>query len=217
MCGDTTEGLDVSHALELYTRVTFAQNLLPELRASPAARVISVMAAGMENARLLDVNDLKLEKPGAWFVAGTQFHMGMMNTLVLEKLAEEPENAGIVFIHSHPGIVRTGNLFRGWGEDSWGPWLSATFFDPILRLFAISLEESAERYLYQVTSGAFGGKGLRGDGVEGKTTRGKESGGLFLVSKKCNTVANEGEMIKLRAKAGDVVWETVQGIVGPYS
>jgi NAD(P)-dependent dehydrogenase (short-subunit alcohol dehydrogenase family) len=215
-CRDTEEGLDISHALELYTRITFTQNVLPQLRASPAARVISVLAGGMETARFLDVGDLTLEKPGAWFVAGTQFHMGMMNTLTLEKLAEEPENAGIVFIHSHPGIVRTGNLFRGWSEGSWGPWLSAIFFDPILRLFAISCEESAGRYLYQVTSEAFGGKGPKGGGVVGKTTRGKESGGLFLVNRKCDAVANEKEMVKLRAKAGDVVWDTVQGIVRPY-
>lgn len=170
----------------------------------------------METARFLDVDDLTLNKPGAWFVAGTQFHMGMMNTLVLEKLAEELENAGIVFIHSHPGIVRTGNLFRGWSEGSWGPWLSAIFFDPILSLVAISFEESAERYLYQATSGAFGGKGPKEDGVEGKTTRGKDSGGLFLVNMKCNSVANEKEMVKLRAKAGGAVWETVQSIVRPY-
>ncbi|KAH3911698.1 hypothetical protein HBH56_127370 [Parastagonospora nodorum] len=213
---NTEEGLDISHALELYTRITFTQNLLPELRASPAARVVSVLAGGMETARFLDVGDLTLEKQAAWFVARTQLHVGMMNTLTLEKLAEEPENAEIVFIHSHPGIVRTGNLFRGWDEGSWGPWLSAIFFDPILRLVAISFEESAERYLYQVTSEAFGGKGPKGGGVVGKTTRGKESGGLFLVNRKCDAVANEKEMVKLRAKAGDVVWDTVQGIVRPY-
>ncbi|EAT87083.2 hypothetical protein SNOG_06019 [Parastagonospora nodorum SN15] len=214
-CRDTEEGLDISHALELYTRITFTQNLLPELRASPAARVVSVLAGGMETARFLDVGDLTLEKQAAWFVARTQLHVGMMNTLTLEKLAEEPENAEIVFIHSHPGIVRTGNLFRGWDEGSWGPWLSAIFFDPILRLVAISFEESAERYLYQVTSEAFGGKGPK-ECVVGKTTRGKESGGLFLVNRKCDAVANEKEMVKLRAKAGDVVWDTVQGIVRPY-
>ncbi|KAH5707673.1 hypothetical protein HBI81_243540 [Parastagonospora nodorum] len=195
---NTEEGLDISHALELYTRITFTQNLLPELRASPAARVVSVLAGGMETARFLDVGDSTVEKQGAWFLAGIE------------------HNAGIVFIHSHPGIVRNGNSFRGWGEGSWGPWLSAIFFDPILMLVAIIFGESAERYLYQVTSEAFGGKGPKGGGLVGKTTRAKESRGLFLVNRKCDAVAKEKEMVKMRAKAADVDWDIVQGIVRPY-
>lgn len=171
----------------------------------------------METARLLDVEDLNLQKPGAFGFIATQFHMGMMNTLILERFAEKPANKYVVFIHSHPGIVRTGNLFRGWNEGSWGPWLSAIFFNPILRLFAISFRESAERYLFQVTSGAFGGPGPKIESIlVGRTTRGEETGGLFLVSRKCDTVMNEKEMAKLRVKAQDVVWEKVHEIIGQY-
>jgi NAD(P)-dependent dehydrogenase (short-subunit alcohol dehydrogenase family) len=214
---NTEEGLDTAHALALYTRVTFTIQLLPLLRTAPHARVISVLAGGMENARLLDVSDLNFEKPSAfrWFGV-SQFHMSMMNTLALEKLADDPENSTITFIHSHPGLVRTGNLYRGWTQGSWGPWLCAITIDLVIRLFGISFEESAERYLYQVTSGAFGGAGPIQEGVRGKSTRGREDGGLFLVSKKCDVVENQKEMGKLREKAGNVVWDKVQEIVVPY-
>lgn len=142
--------------------------------------------------------------------------MGIMGTLTLERLAERKENQSIVFIHSHPGIVKTGNLFRGWGEGSWGPWLCGVFFDPILMLFAFSLKESAERYLYQITSGTFGGKGPTLPGVSGRTTRGENTGGLFLVSKHCDAVMNEKELAQLRVTAQYIVWEKVYNIISPY-
>jgi hypothetical protein len=117
---DTSEGLDISHALEYYSRICFVENLLLQLRASVNARVISVLSGGMERDRLLGVEDLNLERPGAFGGLATQCHMGIMGTLTMEQIAEEKENAGIVFIYSHSGIVRTGNLFRGWQEGLWG-------------------------------------------------------------------------------------------------
>jgi hypothetical protein len=50
----------------------------------------------------------------------------------------------------------------------------------------------------------------------GRTTKGEEKGGLFLVSRKCDAVMNEKEMEKLRIKAQDAVWEKVHEIIGPY-
>ena len=106
----------------------FVENLLPQLRASGRARVISVLAAGIEYERFLDVNDLNLDRKGYFGVLlGTQLHMGIMGTLTLERLAEQEENRSVAFIHSHPGIVRTGNLFRGSPEASWGPWFTTVF------------------------------------------------------------------------------------------
>lgn len=216
MTKDTTEGLDISHALTLYTRICFTQALLPLLRASTYPRVISVHSGGLERAYFLDTTDLNLERPGAFSATRTQTHMGMMNTLVLERLAELPENGNVVFIHSHPGIVRTGNLYRGFVEGSWGMWMAGCVMDPVMRLLAFSDEESAERHLYIVTSGAFGGNGPL-LGVKGRTARGGEQGGLFSVNWKCDAVSNEKSMAKLREKAGEMVWEKVQVIIGPYA
>lgn len=164
----------------------------------------------------LDINDLNLEQPGAFGPIVTQMHMGIMGTLTLERLAETKENHSVVFIHSHPGVVRTGNLFRGWQEGSWGLWAVTYFFDPILRLLAYTSDESAQRHLYQATSGTFGGKGPKLPGIEGRTTRGELTGGLFPVSYKCDTVMNETEMAKLREKAQDAVWAKTHEILGPY-
>ncbi|KAH7361245.1 hypothetical protein BKA66DRAFT_573592 [Pyrenochaeta sp. MPI-SDFR-AT-0127] len=213
---NTSEGLDVSHSLSFYSRICFVENLLSHLRASGRARVISVLGGGIESARALDINDLNLENPGAFGAIVTQRHMLIMGTLTLERLAERKENHSIVFIHSYPGIVRTGNLFRGWGEGSWGPWMAAIFMDPILMLFAFSFDESAERHLYQATSGAFGGRGPTIPGIVGQTTRGEHVGGLFLVNQRCDTVMNEKELAKLRQTAQEAVWTKAHQIVNPY-
>jgi hypothetical protein len=171
-----------------------------------------VHSGGLETACLLNIEDLALEKSGAFGAMATQLHMCNMGTLTLERLAEMPENQGIVFVHSHPGIVRTGNVYRGWKEGAWGPWL----MDPVLMLFAFSWEESAARHLYLVTSGTLGGLGPELQGSLGQTTRGEERGGLFLVNRHCDTVRNEKELSKLRTTAGDAVWMKVQEIISPH-
>ncbi len=99
--------------LEFYARFCFTQNLIPLLRSSGRARVISVRAGGTESEWFFKPDDLLLEAPGTFGGMATMVHMVNMATLALERLAEMPENRNIVFIHAHPGIVRTGNLFRG--------------------------------------------------------------------------------------------------------
>jgi hypothetical protein len=175
------------------------------LRASPAGRVLTVGGGGIETACLLNVADLGLEAPGAFGPMSNQLHMATMMTLFLERLASMPTNKNIIFMHTTPGIVRTGNVYRGWKEGAWGPYV----MDIVLRLFAYSLEEAAERHLYLVTSGAFG------DGKE-KTAKGEVGGGLFLVNRKGDAVRNERELGKLRKVAGEKVWEKVKQVVEPY-
>jgi hypothetical protein len=141
--------------------------------------------------------------------------MGIMGTLTLERLAEMPENGGVVFMHTQ-ARVRTGNLYRGLKEGSWGYWLGAGLLDPIVWLLSYSEGEAAERYLYQVTSAAFGGKGVVLERVVGKTTRGEDKGGLFLVHTTCDTVMNEKGLKKLRVNAQEKIWAKMQEIVGPF-
>jgi hypothetical protein len=172
----------------------------------------------MEGDYFFNADDLLLEAPGAFGAMASVRHMGNMNTLALERIAQMPENKNIVFMHCHPGGVRTGNLFRGFQEGSWGSWLAATFMDPVIWLMAYGEEEAAERYLYQITSAAFGGKGIPlGAGViAGKDTKGGREGSLFLVHHTCETTLNEEKLRKLRVSAQDKVWIKTQEIVGPY-
>ncbi|KAF2022399.1 NAD(P)-binding protein [Aaosphaeria arxii CBS 175.79] len=212
----TSEGVDISHALEYYSRICFVENLLPQLRASGSARVISVNSGGMETHHGFNVDDLQLKNAGLLWVAYTKIHNGVMCTLTLERLAEKNENHDIVFIHSHPHIVRTGNLYRSWNPGSWGLWFATWFIDPLLMLIAYTFKESAERHLYLVTSGRFGGNGPKIPDIAGTTTRGQLKGGLFLANHKCDTVKNEKELVKLRSMAQNKVWDTTYDIIGPY-
>ncbi|KAL6702744.1 hypothetical protein ACN47E_000978 [Coniothyrium glycines] len=214
----TSEGLDLCHALTVYSRMCFAENLLPLLRASGRARVISVQAAGMESTKFFLVDDLMLDTvSAAGRILRTQLHLGVMQTLYLERLAEAKENSGVVFMHSHPGIVRTGNLYRGFDAGSWGSWLASITIDPVLMIVGYSFEESADKFAYQVVSGVFGRGVPRPDGSTGLTTRGRATGGLFLVDRNCDTVANEIELKKLRAVASQSVWEKVIEVISPYT
>jgi len=182
--------------------------------------VISVRAGGMETDWFFKPDDLLLEAPGAFGGMTTMIHMINMATLSLERLAAMPENKNIVFIHAQPGSVRTGNLFRGFKEGSWGSWAAWMFMDPVIRIMTYREEEAGERYVYQITSAAFGGKGvpLREGVVEGKNTVGQKDGGLFLIWHTCETTLNEKPLARLRASgAQDKVWAKTQEIVGPYA
>jgi hypothetical protein len=176
-----------------------------------------VYCAGTERAAWLNIEDLNLEKPGAYGTWSSQTHMTMMNTLTLERYAEMPENHGITFLHNNPGIVRTGNLYRGFDPGSWGSWAAALLMDPVLMVVGFSFEESTMRHVYQVTSGTFGGKGPRVPGVTGLTTRGMEKGGLFLVNGKCDVINNEWQLVRLRERGAEAVKAKVEEIIGPYT
>jgi hypothetical protein len=175
-----------------------------------------VLSGGLERSEKLIVDDMNLEKPGAFGPIATQTQMGVMGTLTLEHIAETDENKDIAFIHSYPGAVNTGNLGRGWTKGSWGPWLINLVVQPLILLLGISVKESAERHLYMATSGAFGGKGPTLPGIHGTTTRGTASGGLFLVNQNCDTVTNEKNLAELRVSAQGKVWCKTMEILRPY-
>ncbi|KAF9879554.1 short chain dehydrogenase reductase family protein [Colletotrichum karsti] len=108
---DTTEGLDVTHALEYYGRMLFTLSLLPLLRASPSPRVLTVLGGSVLSNKLI-VDDLNLERPGNFGGIQSQAHMNTMNTLFLDRLSTDPMNDNITFVHNWPGAVDTGNMDR---------------------------------------------------------------------------------------------------------
>lgn len=169
----------------------------------------------MENANI-DLEDLNLEKPGNWGGYKIQSHSITMMTMSMEQLAEG--NQDVAFLHAYPGLVKTGNLNRGW-RDRWIlQALANIVLVPVFLLAAFSIQESGERMVYLMTSGKYGERGVRlGEGVvPGVTTRGEEKGGLFLVNWKGATILNEKTLPKLRCRAQETIWDKTMEVVGAY-
>lgn len=102
---ETAEGLEITQALEYYSRMLFIQHLLPLLREAESSRVISVLGGGMERASGILVDDIELRKPGNYGPFYGQMHCIGLNTIFMDKLARE--NPEVTFIHSHPGWCNT--------------------------------------------------------------------------------------------------------------
>jgi NAD(P)-dependent dehydrogenase (short-subunit alcohol dehydrogenase family) len=111
---ETSEGLELSQSLEYYSRKLFILQLLPQLKAAEAPRVVSILSGGMEREGLVDLDDLDLKKPGNFSGVKAQVQYGIMITCTMDKLAID--NPEVTFIHSWPGLVDTGN---GESTDLW--------------------------------------------------------------------------------------------------
>lgn len=215
---ETAEGLEIVQSLEYYTRMLFIIHLLPLLRKAEAPKVISVLAGGLEWASAVDLDDLDLKKPGNFGARKTRAQYPAMNTMTLERLANE--NSNVTFIHSWPGLVNTGNVRRGLDPDRTSifmVWLVWLILEPIISLFATSDEVAGQRQLFQCTSAAFGGNGISWKGKLGVNTLGRTAdNGLFLVNYKCNCTPNAKAVALLREKAQGKIWDHTQDVLRPY-
>ncbi|KAI3393159.1 hypothetical protein diail_4684 [Diaporthe ilicicola] len=211
---ETAEGVEMAQSLEYYSRVLFVLHLLPLLGAAEAPRVISVLMGGKEMATI-DPDDLDMMRPRSFFGVKAQMQYGIMNTMALEKLADE--NPGVTFIHSWPGWVNTGNVRRGRDPNSILAWLLWLILEPLIFLFSFSDDESAQRHLFQSTSAAFGGRGVPWKGKPGVNSWERQANGLFLVDLKCDCTPNAKVMPRLREKAQGKIWDHTLEILRPYS
>ena len=211
---ETAEGLEVVQSLEYYSRISFVLHLLPLLRKAEAPRVVSVLGGGLERLSSIDLGDLDLKKPGNFGAIKAQGQYTGMNTMALDKLATD--NPDVVFIHSWPGWVNTGNARRTVDPNSIMGWVVWLVIEPLVRLFGFSDDESAQRHLFQCTSAAFGGHGVPWKGKPGVNTLGKQGEGLFLVNLKCTSTPNAKVMPVLREKAQAKVWEHTEEVLRPY-
>ena len=215
---ETAEGLEIVQSLEYYSRMLFILHLLPLLRKAEAPKVISVLAGGLEWASAVDLDDLDLKKPGNFGARKARAQYPAMNTMTLERIANE--NTNVTFIHSWPGLVNTGNVRRGLDPDRtsifmvWFVWL---ILEPIISLFATSDEVSGQRHLYQCTSAAFGGNGVSWKGKPGINSLGESANnGLFLVNYKGDCTPNAKAVALLREKAQIKIWDHTQDVLRPY-
>lgn len=210
---ETAEGLEIAQSLEYYTRMLFVLHLLPLLEAAEAPRVISVLAGALVKTSI-NLDDMDLKRPENFGGVSAQMQYGAMNTMFLEKLADE--NPNITFIHSWPGIVNTGNVRRSADPNSFMGWVFWLIFEPIIYLIALSDEESGQRHLFQCTSALFGGRGISWTGKTGVNSMNEPANGLFLVNNKCDCTPNVKVMPILREKAREKVWHHTQKTLQPF-
>ncbi|GAP88661.2 putative short chain dehydrogenase reductase family protein [Rosellinia necatrix] len=211
---ETAEGVEVAQSLEYYGRVLFVRQLLPLLRAADAPRVVSVLGGGLERASV-NVDDPGLRAPGSFGSVAAQAQYVTMNTVALERLADD--NPGVTFVHSWPGWVNTGNVRRGLDPDSTVMrWVVSLVLEPLIRLFSLGHDESAQRHLFQITSAAFGGRGTPWGGKPGTNSRLQHGNGLFLVNYKCDCTPNAKVMPLLREKATAKIWSHTEDVLRPY-
>lgn len=160
---ETKEGLDRKLALDCYSRLRFTENLLPLLRhASPGssnqqgdgatsadARVITVLGGG--NEKPVDVEDLAVERNCT--VKAATNHAVTMTTLYFQRLSAVPENSGVAFFHTSPGMVKTnGDRYLGVLMRS-----LVTFVSWAFRAWVSTAQESGERHLWAEASDTFDG------------------------------------------------------------
>ncbi|MCJ1472917.1 hypothetical protein MMC13_001566 [Lambiella insularis] len=210
---ETAEGLEIAGSLEYYSRMLFTLHLLPLLKEAKAPKVISVLAGGKE-ATTIDLDDLDLKKPKNYSGYYAQLLYATMNTTTLERLANE--HPRVTFIHSYPGWVDTGNMRRGPDPNSITDWLFRFIVGPLISPFSFSDEESGQRYLFQSTSSAFGGRGVPWEGKPGVSSLKKQTGGLFLVDHKCECLVDSKVMPVLREQAQGRIWDHTEEVLGPY-
>ena len=137
-----------------------------------------------------------------------------LTTVTLGHLAAEPANQDVVFIHNHPGAVKTEIFKNGWGEKP----VDITLVPPAI-LTGMSPETSGERSLYLITSAQFGGKGVPlPEGVVGGVTIAKtESGALFCVNDQIDCFQLDSVLGKIKSKNADaIMWNKTQEALAPY-
>jgi hypothetical protein len=207
----TSEGHGVVQTLEYYSRMLFVQQLLPQLKRANAGRVISVAGGGLETTRI-DLEDLDLKKNFSSF-KGQPLYL-TQNSLYMEQLADD--NPEVTFTHAWPGFVDTGNLWRSVDRNSWMGWVFWLTLQPLISLLTYTDDEAGDRYLFQSTSAAFGGKGVEWHGRPARNSYDKEANGLYLVNHRCDCTPNAKTMATLRKEARGKNWAHTQSVLGPY-
>jgi hypothetical protein len=197
----------------------FITHLLPLLNASFSIRptynprVISILGAGFEDATI-PLDDLDLRNPQNFSLQKIAKQGATLNTLALAHLAADPENQEVVFIHNHPGEVKTDIFKNGWG----GKTPDNGEMSPGVKM-GMAPEVSGERSLYLITSSKFGGKGvpLPYGEESGLTITKTGRGALFCINEQLECIQQESVLGQLKLKnADEIVWEKTQEVLKPY-
>jgi len=211
----------MSQTVSYYSHIVFINRLISKVRAAAAAktgttRIINILAAGQETTNIF-LDDLTLKGPDRFNIPNFAGHAATTVTLALKRIAEEPENKDIVFIHAHPGRVSTDLFKKSWGETG----IPADAAGPPPGTFTQSTpEESGERSLYLITSAEYGGNGVAvPEGRQpGQTLTHGTAGSLFSVDDKMQIVQQDELLVDLeKMNATQKIWDhTVEALNSRY-
>lgn len=205
---ETPEGLDHKMAVNYYSRMRFALNLMPELtkagKSHELSRVLTVLAAGSEAD--IDMDDMDLQKN--YTLHACLSHCVMMTDFMMEELAKRyPQTS---FSHSYPGTVKSGITNSLTGPIRLGVKVLYSVMTP----WILNFRESGERHMFQITSSMYKAK----DGVAGIPLNGgldiavgmdgQKGSGAYLLDWDGRPAGDMAILARYRAKnAGPKIWE----------
>ncbi|KAJ7091713.1 NAD(P)-binding protein [Mycena crocata] len=139
---ETEEGIDRKLAVHYYARWRFIKDLLPALenaqKAGEDAKAMSVLAAGMGGP--IDLDDLGLKN--SFSLSNAAAAAPTYNDLMVNAFASRhPE---VSFVHSNPGLVRSGAMKA---SDS-ALMRASNFLMTLTTPFSYSVTEAGERLLH---------------------------------------------------------------------
>ncbi len=134
----TEEGFELKLVLHAYTRFLLTHDLLPLLRLgtdndeSAGGRVLSVLSGGVHGP-FTDWADADLKS--SFSLKRAADAAGFYNDLAFQRMADEPANRSLGFLHAAPGFVAS----------TWGHRTKAAFVIKLMqKLFAKSSEDCAK-------------------------------------------------------------------------
>lgn len=192
----TSEGNDEKITLHFWSRAAFAALLLPALRASSmpgGAVVMTVLSGGVHSPYTKYNEDPELRKN--YSIKNAADGAGYYTDLFFDKLAKQPSNQGVNFIHSAPGFVAS----------QWGTEMPAYLRAPIRFMQKIggkSPSKCASFMVQPILQCASGKIGLERPSSDCQ--------GLFIM----NEDASSGKFTKLHNdEAMDSVWATTDTVL----
>ncbi|KAJ9640076.1 hypothetical protein H2199_006310 [Coniosporium tulheliwenetii] len=201
---ESTEGLDTKMAINYYSRIRFAQQLMPLLEAAASAneiaRVTSVLAAGSEHEIHTDDLDLKHN----YSLHCSLAHCVVMTDFMLEELSRR--HPAVTFMHCYPGTMKTGIVNQLTGPIR----LAAKIFYSLMTPWILDL---------RVPLPANGAGVLLVDGLEVMmASTGERGGGVYLLDWDSDPLDQKGIMERYREEGlPQKVWEHTMEAFGRAS
>ncbi|KAL7534651.1 hypothetical protein ACHAWF_004906 [Thalassiosira exigua] len=204
----TSEGNDQKLTLHFWSRAAFAACLLPALRTTqPSAFmpggpvVLSVLSGGVHSPYSQYRDDPELKEH--YSISNAANFAGYYNDLFFDKLAVQPSNRGINFVHAAPGFVAS----------NWGTEMPAWLRKPIRgmqRLMGKSIDECAEFMVRPMLQCADGGLELEPPPRPAGSTA-EPRRGLYVMKED----GTGGKLTKGHTEeAMDAVWSSTEDVLG---